>query len=200
MSVELAPRDRGLQQTRRLQSRLGHFDRGAMAKRGPDPKHRKKSCKPTQHRPAGSSDRPDRECRNGRKEPGRGPEIIADKSRRWIGVTGHAGFTHVRGEDLACIEPEHRGMGEAHRRSADQEMRRSPHPGSDGGSEFLSAPPRTPRGGAAPAGVAPDHPTRRLRRQTRDFLSSQPGPHGYSPQRRPRPVGRRIVVVPAKSR
>ena len=62
-----------------------------MAKRGPDPKYRKKSSKPTQHCPADSSDRPDRECRNRRKEPGRGPEIIADKSRRWIGVAGHAG-------------------------------------------------------------------------------------------------------------
>ena len=40
-----------------------------MAKRGPDPKYCKKSCKPTQHCPADNSDRPDRERRNVGKNP-----------------------------------------------------------------------------------------------------------------------------------
>ena len=62
-----------------------------MAKRGPDPKYRKKGCKPTQHCPADNSDRHDREYRNRGKEPSCGPKIIAKKSRRWVGMTGHAG-------------------------------------------------------------------------------------------------------------
>ena len=86
-----------------------------MAKRGPDPKYRKKGCKPTQHCPADNSDWRDREYRNRRKEAGCSPNIIAEKSRRWIGVAGHATSSISRSEDFACIEPEHRGMGEAYR-------------------------------------------------------------------------------------
>src|ERR1700730_2521890 len=61
-----------------------------MAKRGPDPKYCKNRRKPTERNPADNSDRLDGEYRNRRKESGRGPKIIAEKSRRWIGVVGHA--------------------------------------------------------------------------------------------------------------